>query len=188
MQLDKFRARRAVKDAKQSGTSVKRFDERSSACKVFASGDRLDAARSVRELSDRLRCLRNLHFDAGRMFSERRLEELLFRDGALNECSLEFELPEAERLTFPLPRMWRYDEPCLELEGRVGDVLLVLECGRALDGMTSVSLRRYKLLRGLALWPSLVSTTGEPGAERVRTISLCRRVGLGGGHAGVGEC
>ena len=77
MQLERFSALRAVRDAKQSGIWAKRFDDRSRECSVLASGARLAADTEVRPLSARLRCLRNLHLDAGSIPMERRFEELL---------------------------------------------------------------------------------------------------------------
>lgn len=61
MQWDRFRDLRATSEARLSGTSVKRFQERSRECKVFATGARLATLTLVRELSVRLRCLRNRH-------------------------------------------------------------------------------------------------------------------------------
>ena len=83
--------------ARQSGTSLKRFDDRSSECTEFPSGARLEALIDVRALSARLKCFKNLHFEAGRKPSKR-FEELPLRSGPL-ECVLEFELPEPDRFT-----------------------------------------------------------------------------------------
>ena len=76
MQLDRLSARSEVSDARQSGICAKRFDERSREWRVFAKGVRLAADIEVRPLSARLRCLRNLHFEDGKMPMERRFEEL----------------------------------------------------------------------------------------------------------------
>jgi len=84
MQFERLRARNAVSVARESGTSVNRFEERSSECKTFASGARLAAAMEVSELSDRLRCLRNLHFDAGTIPMLKRFDELPARYGPLD--------------------------------------------------------------------------------------------------------
>lgn len=101
MQCERFNARKATKDAKLSGTSVKRFDDRSKDCNVFATGARLAVVIAVKELSGRPRCRRNRHLDGGRI-AESRFEELVeFRQWP--EVSLEFELPEPVRLI----REWR---------------------------------------------------------------------------------
>jgi hypothetical protein len=50
----------------------------------------------VKELSDRLRCLRNCHLETGKNPLDRRLEELLLRWAV--EKSLEPELPDPVRL------------------------------------------------------------------------------------------
>lgn len=55
-----------------------------------------------------------------------KLEKLPLRFGPL-EYVLEFELLEPERFILGgFPRVWRYALSCLELLGRLGDVLLVL--------------------------------------------------------------
>jgi hypothetical protein len=79
IQCDRFRARNATRDAKLSGTSVKRFDEISRECRVFATGARLVVLTVVRELSGSPRCRRNRHFDGERVVERSRLEELEFR-------------------------------------------------------------------------------------------------------------
>ncbi len=43
MQFDRFNARSAVKEARQSGIWEKRFDDKSRECSVLANGARLDA-------------------------------------------------------------------------------------------------------------------------------------------------
>jgi len=107
MQFDKFSALRAVKDARLSGTSVKRLEDMSSECKVFARGARLSKLREVRELSARQRCLRNLHLDGGKIATVNKFEALPLRYGPI-EWSLEFELPDPDRFTFvDVPRTWR---------------------------------------------------------------------------------
>jgi hypothetical protein len=76
MQCDRFSALNAVSEARQSGIWEKRFDDRSKECNVLAKGARLLADMDVRLLSARLRCLRNLHFDGGKIPIDRRFEEL----------------------------------------------------------------------------------------------------------------
>ncbi len=98
MQLERFRALKAVKVARQSGTSAKRLEDRSRECRVLERAPRPDAVIEVNELSARLRCLKNLHLDAGRKPIANILEELPLRSGPL-ECVLELELPDPERLT-----------------------------------------------------------------------------------------
>jgi hypothetical protein len=98
MQCDRFRARKAVSVATQSGTWVKRLDERSNELRVFAKGAKLVAGIVVKELSAKLKCFRNRHFVAGRIPVARRLEVLCL--GLCHESDrLECELPEPERLT-----------------------------------------------------------------------------------------
>jgi hypothetical protein len=65
MQFERFKARNAVSDARQSGISEKRFADKSNECRVLAKGIRLFADIDVSELSARLRCLRKRHFDDG---------------------------------------------------------------------------------------------------------------------------
>ena len=95
IQFERTRDLKATREPRLSGTSVKRFVDKSSECKVLATGARLDAVREVRELSARQRCRRNLHLVGGRK-PARRFGELLFRWGP--EVSLEFELPDPVRL------------------------------------------------------------------------------------------
>jgi hypothetical protein len=76
MQFERLSARSAVSDAKQSGIWENKFDDRSRECRVLASGAKLDADIDVSALSARLRCLRNLHFEDGRIPIDSRFEEL----------------------------------------------------------------------------------------------------------------
>jgi hypothetical protein len=76
MQFERFNARRAVNDARESGICAKRFDERSREFRVLASGTKPVAEMVVRELSARLRCLRNRHFVDGRMPIDSKVELL----------------------------------------------------------------------------------------------------------------
>ena len=95
MQLDKFRARRHDNVARLSGISVKRFEERSRDCNVFANGTRLVVEMLVRALSAKLRCLRNLHLVEGNQPKERRFEVL---PRGVVERTLEPELPDERRM------------------------------------------------------------------------------------------
>jgi len=94
MQWERFRALNDTSEARLSGISVKRLEDRSNDCKVLASGERLLAATEVSPLSARLRCRRNLHFDMGRMPNPSRLEEL---PRGVFVRALEAELPEERR-------------------------------------------------------------------------------------------
>jgi len=76
MQLERLRARSAVNEAKQSGICENKFDERSSECNVLASGVKLVIDIEVSPLSARLKCLRNLHFEDGRIPIDNRFDEL----------------------------------------------------------------------------------------------------------------
>lgn len=79
IQFERLRALSEVKEARLSGTSVNRFDDKSREWRVLAKGDRLVALIVVNELSARLRCLRNLHFVTGRIPRASRFEELVLR-------------------------------------------------------------------------------------------------------------
>ena len=158
MQCERFKARKATKDAKLSGTSVKRFDDRSRDCSVFATGARLAVVIAVKELSGRPRCRRNRHLDGGRI-AESKFEELVeFRQWP--EVSLEFELPEPVRLM----REWRWCRwvECFELAGRVGELLSVRV--RLLE--PSDPTLSMEDACGLVLDPKAVSATGDAGTER----------------------
>lgn len=91
MQLQRFRALKEVKILRASGISENKFEDKSNESKLFERGARLDDVMEVRELSARLKCLRNLHFDAG---------SIPMGEGP-REWVLEFELPDPERLTLP---------------------------------------------------------------------------------------
>jgi hypothetical protein len=65
MQWDKFSARRDMSDARLSGISVKRFDDRSRELRVLATGARLAAEMDVNEFSGSPRCRKNRHFEGG---------------------------------------------------------------------------------------------------------------------------
>ena len=76
IQFERFNARNAVKVAKQSGISEKWLAERSNEWSESARGARPDDDKAVRELSARLKCLKNLHFDAGNIPAKRTFDEL----------------------------------------------------------------------------------------------------------------
>jgi hypothetical protein len=161
MQLDRFKALRDTSDAKLSGTSVKRFEDRSRECRVLATGARLVKLISVNALSARLRCLRNRHFEDGRNPLASRFEVLPFRCGP--ELSLELELPDPDRLIFEeFVLACRYPEACLELVGRLGEELPVRVL--VLD-LSDPPLVITELFCGLALEPKCASPMGDPGVE-----------------------
>jgi len=98
IQFERLRARRAVREARQSGICAKRLEERSRECKVLARGTRLFGDMDVRLLSAKLRCLRKRHLDEGSMPMARRLDELprgLCHPSDMLEC----ELPDPDLLT-----------------------------------------------------------------------------------------
>lgn len=103
MQLERLRARSAVRDARQSGICAKRFEERSRECSVLARGARPAADTDVKPLSAKLRCLRNLHFEDGSIPAARRFDEL--RELCHPSERLECELPEPDLLTLYDP-LW----------------------------------------------------------------------------------
>jgi hypothetical protein len=98
MQWDRFRARKAVRVARLSGICVNRLEDRSIEWSVLASGERLLAGMAVNELSAKLKCFKNRHFEAGRMPMASRPVELA-RGWCQESDRLECELPEPERRT-----------------------------------------------------------------------------------------
>ena len=102
MQFDRLSARKAVREARQSGISLNKLEERSREWSVLANGAKLEAVIEVRPLSARLKCLRNLHFDDGNIPMERRFDELprgLCHPSDILEC----ELPDPDLLTLYVP-------------------------------------------------------------------------------------
>ena len=79
MQLDKSSDLSAVRQARLSGTSVKRLEDKSKDRNVAVTGRRLSALIVVKALSARLRYLRNLHFDIGRTLTVSRFEAVFTR-------------------------------------------------------------------------------------------------------------
>jgi hypothetical protein len=98
IQLERFRALSAVKEARQSGICWKRFEDRSREWRVLANGAKLASDIDVRPLSARLRYLRNLHFEDGMMPIESRFEELPLELCQPSEA-LECELPDPDLFT-----------------------------------------------------------------------------------------
>jgi hypothetical protein len=78
MQLERFKALKAINEARLSGTSVKRFVDRSRECRVLTTGAKPAAETEVRELSASPKWRRNRHLDDGRTL-ESRFEELPVR-------------------------------------------------------------------------------------------------------------
>lgn len=77
MQPDKFKARRATRLARQSGTSARWLADKSRDWRVLVNGDRLAAVKVVMLLSARLRCRRKRHLDIGNIpIDDKRLDEL----------------------------------------------------------------------------------------------------------------
>jgi hypothetical protein len=81
MQFDRSRETSLVNEARASGISVKRLDERFRERSVVATGARLFADSVVKELSASDRYLSLCHFEGGRMLKLRRLEVLSLRWG-----------------------------------------------------------------------------------------------------------
>jgi hypothetical protein len=121
MQLERLRARRQDRVAKLSGISTNKLADKSSDCSVLASGARLVAEMFVSALSARLRCLRNRHLVAGNQLRDSRFEEL---PRGVAERTLEEELPEERLMLGVLVLEYACVEPCRELCGLVGEVLL----------------------------------------------------------------
>ena len=105
MQLLRFRAFKEVRVLRASGTSTIRLEDKSRESKLLERGARLEEVIEVRELSARLKCLRNLHLEAGR----------IPRGNGPREWVLESELPDPERLVLTY----------LEVLGLLGDTLFV---------------------------------------------------------------
>ena len=83
IQNDTFRARRAIRLVKPTGISVNRFEDMSNECRVFANGARLEDANDVSELSAILRCRRKRHFEAGRMPTQVRFDDIPLLKGSI---------------------------------------------------------------------------------------------------------
>jgi len=162
MQFERFKARSAVSEDKQSGICANKFDDKSSECNVFARGTKLEAEIEVIELSARLRCLRKRHLDEGSTPVVRRLE-LLPRELYQVSEPLECELPDPDRLTLYDPLIWLCTEPVCELVGRTGELLL----GLPVDGVVKSAEpdRTIVLLRGSRCSSALRLELGDPGAE-----------------------
>jgi hypothetical protein len=79
MQFDKSRDTSLVSDAKLSGISLKRFEERFRDLRVLAIGAKLFAEMAVMELSARERYFSLCHFEGGKIFRLRILELLSLR-------------------------------------------------------------------------------------------------------------
>lgn len=129
MQLERLRALKAVKEAKQSGIWTNRLEDKSREWRVLANGARLVAEMEVRPLSARLRCFKNLHFEDGKIPIDNKLEELPRGLFQLSDI-LEAELPDPDLLTLYEPLRWPWADPVRELVGRTGELLL----GLALPG------------------------------------------------------
>ena len=95
MQLERFSARSATKVGKLSGISANRFEDKSSECKVLATGMKQSDDKIVKELSANPRWRRKRHLVGGKT-PAKRFDELRF---PWRETSLEFELPELDRAT-----------------------------------------------------------------------------------------
>jgi len=174
MQLLRFSARRCVKLASASGTSVNKLPDKSKDCKVSATGFRHSTDREVSPFSARLRCRRNRHFDGGRMPCVSKSVALC---RGVMSCVLEFELPDDLRYTGALPLRGFCNEPCLELGGRTGELLRCRTCVGVL-----VPSDEPPLIIGLPKEPRRWSTMGELGVEYDRASSICRALGLFDGH------
>jgi len=80
-QFDKSSDPSLVSDARPSGISVKRLEERFRDRRVVATGAKLCADIEVNELSARDKYFSLCHLEAGRMFILRRFEALSLRCG-----------------------------------------------------------------------------------------------------------
>ena len=98
MQCERLSARRAVRVATLSGICVKRLVDKSSEFRVFARGAKLVAGITVNELSAKLKCFKNRHFEAGSA-----PVALVLNVPCLELCHesdrLDWELPDPERRT-----------------------------------------------------------------------------------------
>jgi hypothetical protein len=79
MQLDKSSDASRVSEARLSGISVNKFEDRLSDRRLLATGPRLLADMDVRELSASERYFSRCHFEAGKMFMPSRFEALSLR-------------------------------------------------------------------------------------------------------------
>jgi len=182
IQLERFKARKFVRDARLSGISLKRLLDRSSECKVFARGCRLLTVKYVSPLSVRLRCRRKRHFAACMFAKVSRFEALFF--GVL-EWMLEFELPDERRNFGVLLRTCAYDELWRELSGRGGEALLCR--GRGFLPSDDPPRTMGSPSRGLPIEVRLISTNGEDGTEDGMASSANLILGLVAGCGVEGE-
>jgi hypothetical protein len=81
IQFDKSSEVNRVSDARLSGISANRLDDRFNDLRLFATGPKLFAGRLVRELSASDRYLSRCHFEEGSTFMLRRFEALSLRCG-----------------------------------------------------------------------------------------------------------
>jgi hypothetical protein len=89
--FERFSARNAVKDAKESGICTKRLEDRSRLCRVLTNGASPVDDMLVIELSAKLRCFRKRHFVDGRTPSANKFELLprgLYQVSEVLECEL----------------------------------------------------------------------------------------------------
>jgi hypothetical protein len=174
MQLERFKARNAVREAKQSGICEKRFEDRSREWRVLANGARLAAEIEVRLLSARLRCFKNLHFEEGNMPIDSRLDELprgLCQPSDILEC----ELPDPDLLTLYDPLKCPCADPVRELGGRTGELLLGLVFLGDLAPSDPERVSEAPRSSSSEIW---WRSSGDPGAELEWTNSACGSVGL----------
>lgn len=168
MQLERLRARKAVREARESGICENKFEDRSRELRVLASGVRPVAEIDVRELSARLRCFRNRHLVEGRMPVDKMLELLCLGLYHVSDV-LEWELLDPDLLTLWDPRTWPWAEPVLELVGRTGELLLgrlfFASDVKSLEGERPKPRSLWCMARDSRFSGLPTRESGDPGAE-----------------------
>lgn len=168
MQLERLRARKAVRDARESGICENKFEDRSRELRVLASGARPAAEIDVSELSARLRCLRNRHLVDGRMPVGKMLELLPLGLYQVSDV-LEWELLDPDRFTLCDPRTWPWADPVLELVGRTGELLLgrlfFVSDVKSPEGGRPRPISLWYIARDSRLSGLPTRESGDPGAE-----------------------
>ena len=98
MQFDRSSEVSLVREARLSGISVKRLEDRLNDLRLVANGVRLSVGRDVSELSANDRYLSRCHFVDASTLMAKRFDELSLRCGT--EYSVDVEPPDPVRFTW----------------------------------------------------------------------------------------
>lgn len=176
MQLLRFSPRRSVRLASASGISVNRLPERSSDCRVLATGARLLTVSEVRPFSARLKCRRKRHLEDGRIPIANRSEELCL--GVIS-CWLEPELPDDLRYLGVRLGCDFCREPCRDVVGLGGELLGCLAESSIFLPSEDPPLAK---VWGLPIELRRSSANCELGEDTERAKSICLPLGLPAPH------